>query len=430
MKKLPRNAWLVVALLWLVALLNYLDRLMITSMRDPIKESIAMTDAQFGLLTSIFLWVYAVISPFGGYLADRFSRSRVILGSLLVWSALTWITGHVRTFPELLLARAVMGISEACYIPAALALIADYHRGRTRSLATGLHMSGVYVGAALGGVGGFLSEHYGWRFGFSIFGAAGVGYAILLLFLLKDAPREMLTAQNTVHHTAPNTSFNLSVGIAALFTQPAFWVLFVLNGLVGMANWGINGWLPTYLREHFHLGLGAAGMSATGYIQIASFAGVLIGGAWADAWVRSNPNGRSMVPAIGFCIAGPCLFLAASTDALPWAIAGLVMYGLSRGFFDANHMPILRQAVDERFSATGYGILNFVSCLAGGAMIYIGGAMKDAQNSLASVFQWSAAGLVIVGLLLFAVKSRKRSAEILEDDTALIDGQKNLNPNT
>src|SRR4051812_16778753 len=100
---------------------------MITTMRDPIKESIQMTEAQFGLLTSVFLWVYGVLSPFGGYLADRFNRRSVIMVSLFVWSAVTWWTGHVHTFHELLAARALMGISEACYIPAALALIADYH---------------------------------------------------------------------------------------------------------------------------------------------------------------------------------------------------------------------------------------------------------------------------------------------------------------
>jgi MFS transporter, Spinster family, sphingosine-1-phosphate transporter len=175
---------------------------------------------------------------------------------------------------------------------------------------------------------------------------------------------------------------------------------------VGAANWSINGWLPAYLKEHFHLGLGAAGLSATSYIQVASFVGVLVGGAWADRWARTQPRGRSLVPAIGYVIAGPCLYLSATTNALPVAIVGLVVFGLGRGFFDANHMPILRQIADERYSATGYGFLNFISCAAGGAMIYAGGRMKDAGIEFGKIFQISAFGLVVVGLILFALKPR------------------------
>lgn len=173
--KITARAWLVVALLWPVACLNCLDRLMITTMRGSLKEDIAMTDGQFGLLTSVFLWGYALLSPSAGYLADRFSRSRVIIGSLFVWSAVTWLTAHAQNFHQLLWARALMGAGEVCYIPAALALITDYHRGPTRSLATGLHISGLYAGAALGGLGGVLAENFKWQSAFNLFGAIGVG---------------------------------------------------------------------------------------------------------------------------------------------------------------------------------------------------------------------------------------------------------------
>lgn len=403
MKTRSNAAWLVVGILWFVAMLNYLDRMMITAMREPIKADIAMTDAQFGLLTAVFLWIYGALSPLGGYLADRFSRRWVILGSLGVWSIVTWLTGHVRNFDELLIARAIMGVSEACYIPAALALIADYHRGSTRSLATGLHMSGIYTGAALGGLGGFVSEQWGWRAGFTIFGAIGVGYAIFASFFLKEAPVE-----NAENDSPAPLKPTVSVAIRSLFSVRAFWVLLVLNVFFGITNWGISAWLPTYLRERFHLGLGAAGLSATGYIQAASFLGVLAGGAWADRWSRTNPRARALVPALGFCVAGPFLYVSAITNTLPVALFGLSIYGVSRGFFDANHMPVVRQLVDERYSATGYGFLNFMGCASGGVMIYVGGRLKDAQVDLSNVFQIAAAGLIAVGLLLLALKPRTR----------------------
>ena len=133
--------WLLVAMLWVVAFLNYIDRILITSMRDPLVADFSLTDAQFGLLTSVFLWSYGILSPLGGFLADKYSRRKVIFCSALIWSAVTLWTGLTTTFSELLVARTFMGISEACYIPAALALITDYHRTRTRSLATGLHIA-------------------------------------------------------------------------------------------------------------------------------------------------------------------------------------------------------------------------------------------------------------------------------------------------
>ena len=403
-----RYAWLVVALLWLVALLNYFDRLLITTMRDPIKVDIAMTDAQFGLLTSIFLWVYAAFSPLGGLLADRLGRKRVIVVSLLFWSAATWLSGHARTFEQLFLARGLMGVSEACYIPAALALIADYHRGSTRSLANGLHMSGIYVGAALGGVGGYLADCCGWRYGFTLFGMVGMGYAIGLMFLLRDAPPEQPTATEPGRSNEPPPAKDpIGKMLTTLFAQSGFRVLLALNVLVGVVNWLIYGWLPTYLKDHFQLGLGAAGMSATGYIQAASLAGALAGGAWADRWSRRNPRARALVPAIGYFAAGPCLFLAASTDWLPLAIVGLAVFGLGRGFFDANLMPILRDLVDGRYSATGYGLLNFVSSGIGGLMVYVGGAMKDHHVDLGYIFRGCGGGLLVVAVLLLAVRSAK-----------------------
>ena len=401
--KITTRAWLVVALLWPVATLNYLDRLMLTTMRDSIKAGIPMTDAQFGLLTSVFLWVYALLSPSAGYLADRFSRSKVIIGSLFVWSAVTWLTAHAHDFQQLLLARALMGVSEACYIPAALALIVDYHRGPTRSLATGLHMSGLYAGAALGGLGGVLAEHFKWQSAFNLFGTIGIAYSIVLILTLKEC-RE---AQPSNAENVPAEKVKLANAFGYLFRESSFWALLGYFGLLSIANWAIYGWLPTYMGQQFKLGQGAAGMSATAYIQVASFAGVLIGGAWADRWSRHNPRGRALVPLIGFCAAGPALYWSASTSVLLAAIIGLVVFGLARGFADANNMPILCQIAPARYRATGYGVLNFAACALGGAMTYVAGALKDANIGLEKVFQFCAGGVVLAALLLLFVKSKK-----------------------
>jgi MFS family permease len=402
--KLPSGAWLIVGLLWVVGCFNYLDRVMITTMRGSIVAAIPMSDAQFGLLTSVFLWVYGVLSPFAGFLADRFNRSRVIIGSLFVWSLITWLTAHATTFGELLATRALMGISEACYIPAALALIADYHRGPTRSLATGVHMSGIMVGSGLGGLGGWIAERSDWSHAFLIFGIAGIAYTLVVACFLRDVPPEQVPPGEpaAVKIALPNVS--LSEALTSLFGRTSFILAIFYWGLLGLAGWAVVGWMPTYLNEHFHLSQGKAGLSATGYLQMAALIGVLVGGAWADRWSLTNERGRVYVPMIGLLVAAPAILLVSTISWLPLAIAGLIIFGLAKSFTDSNMMPILCTVSDPRFRATGYGVLNLFSCIVGGLTIYAGGLLRDGAIDVSRVFQFAAVSIVVCAALLFYIK--------------------------
>jgi MFS family permease len=402
------RAWLTVALLCVVGCLNYLDRNMITTMRKSIVEAVPMTDAQFGLLTSIFLWVYGILSPFAGFLADRFSRGRVIIVSLFVWSAVTWLTAHATTFQGLLIARALMGISEACYIPAALALITDYHRGSTRSFATGVHVAGIMVGQGLGGIGGWLAERHAWHFPFTVFGVVGIVYAIFLLFVLRDAPRETAVVPTPqTQTTAPIESVTFGAALRSLLSNSSFLVALAFFGLLGVAGWGLVGWLPTYFQERFNLGQGEAGFSATGYLNAGAFGGVLLGGYLADRWSRSNPRARILVPAIGLCFAAVGVLTLSLTPALSIAIVGVVIYGTTRTFTDANMMPILCLIADPRYRATGYGMLNLVSCMIGGVGIYAGGALRDAHVDLSRLFLFVVGVICVCAALLFCLKPKQ-----------------------
>jgi predicted MFS family arabinose efflux permease len=398
--------WLLVAMLWVVAFLNYIDRILITSMRDPLVAEFSLTDAQFGLLTSAFLWSYGILSPLGGFLADKYSRRKVIVFSVLIWSAVTLWTGLTTTFSEMLVARILMGISEACYIPAALALITDYHRTRTRSLATGLHMSGLYAGLALGGIGGYIAEWWGWRSGFQFFGAFGILYSIGLIFFLKDwkLPEEEKSSDDS---RQTNNKISIIESVRALFSERSYIVILIFFCVNGMVNWLIYAWLPTFLKDHFHLNLGAAGMSATGYIQIGAFAGVIAGGILADRWAAKNIRGRLYVIVIGFSVGAPFLFLMSSTPLFAFAILGMIIYGLAKGFNDANVMPVLCQVIDGRYIATGYGFLNFLSTIVGGIMVYWAGALKDAKIDLAIAYQIISVVMLLAAWSLLLVKPKK-----------------------
>ncbi len=384
---------------------------MIMTMRKSLVEAIPMSDAQFGLLTSVFLWVYGLLSPLAGFLADRFSRSRVIIVSLFVWSAVTWLTAHARTFEELLFARALMGISEACYIPAGLALIADYHRGSTRSLATGVHIAGIMVGQGLGGIGGWFAERHVWHYPFTLFGLVGIGYAVVLLFTLRDAPRDDANRPMKVQAAASSTEqVTFMAAIRSLLGNRSYLVALSFFGLLGVAGWGLVGWLPTYFQERFNLGQGAAGFSATGYLNAGAFAGVLLGGFLADQWSRTNPRGRILVPALGLCVAAVGVLMLSLTSVFAIAIAGIILYGLTRTFTDANMMPILCLIADPRYRATGYGMLNLLSCIIGGIGIYAGGALRDANVNLSTMFLVVVGVIVVCALLLFSLKPKLSQA--------------------
>ena len=189
MKPSKAYAWLVVGLLWMVALLNYMDRQMLSTMKPSMQLDIQELQqaATFGNLMAIFLLVYGCVSPFSGIIADRVNRKWLIVISLFVWSAVTFLMGYATTFNQLYWLRALMGVSEAMYIPAGLSLIADYHCSATRSLAIGVHMTGFYMGQALGGFGATVAHVFSWQQAFHVFGMIGIVYSFILILFLKES---------------------------------------------------------------------------------------------------------------------------------------------------------------------------------------------------------------------------------------------------
>jgi MFS family permease len=409
------HPWLIVALLVPVALLNYLDRQMLASMKFSVMRDVPDIggEAHWGAVLALFKWVYACLSPRGGYLADRFSRRHVIAVSLFVWSAVTWATGHVTTYEGLLTTRALMGISEAFYIPAALALISDVHSGDTRSRAVGLHQMGIYLGVIIGGFGGYIADNpaLGWRWAFELCGVIGIAYAIVLVLLLRDPEPQIGEGVGTGADAArARASFSPIDAIRELLGSGSFILLVLYFTLPALAGWLVRDWMPAILKAEFGIGQGLAGVSATVYWQGAAIVGALVGGWLADRWMRRTARGRIYVSAIGTALIVPAMFgvgFAPQTGLLWVAVAFLIVFGVGWGFFDSNNMPILCQIARPELRATGYGLMNFVSISCGGFADWGFGILRDRQVPLFAIFGIFASVAIVSVVLVLLIKPRQ-----------------------
>ena len=380
MKSNKLYPWLVVFMLWFVALLNYLDRQMLSTMKPSMMIDITeLVSAQnFGRLMAVFLWIYALMSPISGIIADRLNRKWMIVGSLFVWSAVTLLMGYATTFDQLYVLRALMGVSEAFYIPAGLSLIADYHQGKTRSLAIGIHTTGIYLGQALGGFGATVAANFSWQLTFHSFGLIGMVYSLILILFLKEK-------KSYVHVSTATKSIVFEFksafkGLGVLLGNVSFWVILFYFSAPSLPGWATKNWLPTLFSDTLHLEMAQAGPMATITIAMASFVGVLVGGVLSDKWVQHHLKGRIYTGVIGLSLTIPALVLLGYGHSFPTILSGAICFGLGFGMFDVNNMPILCQFVSSRYRATGYGLMNMVG-IASGAFItnYLGKSI-DAGN--------------------------------------------------
>ncbi|MEY4336379.1 MAG: hypothetical protein RLZZ45_1298 [Bacteroidota bacterium] len=390
--------WLLVILLSGVALLNYLDRQMIATMRPSMQIDIIdlQQATNFGRLMAIFLWVYGAMSAFSGIIADRINRKWLIVGSLFIWSAITFLMGQAQTFDQLYVLRAFMGFSEALYIPAGLALIADHHDDKTRSLAIGIHMAGIYLGQAFGGFGSTISDAFSWQDTFMFFGCIGMAYAILLLLLLK----------NTVTQQEKETSTQ-KVPFTKLLTSFPFWIIVIYFAVPSLPGWAIKNWAPTLIADNLKISMALAGPLTTISISLSSLAGVLIGGRMSDKWFQRNSKGRIFTGAIGLSLTIPSLLLMGYGDNLYTMIGAAMLFGFGFGMFDSNNMPILCQFVPPSLRATGYGFLNTAGIFSGAIITSYLGKSTDQGNLGKDFAMLGIVVLAVICIQLYFLKPKK-----------------------
>lgn len=416
MKNSKVYPWVVVGLLWVVALLNYMDRQMLSTMQEAMGHDIVeLQNAEaFGFLMSVFLWIYAVMSPVSGVIGDRLNRKWLIVGSLFVWSSVTLAMGFATSYHQILVLRAVMGISEALYMPAALSLIADYHQGKSCSLAVGIHMTGLYCGQAVGGFGATVAAAWSWHTAFLGFGLVGVVYSLILIAFLHDKSRGVapspaqLAAQQAAQQKVQQPKESIWRAFPILFSSLAFGVILFYFAVLSLPGWATKNWLPTLFANSLDIPMSQAGPMSTITIAFSSFLGVIIGGVMSDRWVKVNLRGRVYTSAIGLSLTIPSLVLLGTSHDIVGVVSAGLLFGIGYGMFDTNNMPILCQFVSSKYRATAYGIMNMTGVVFGAIVTQLLGKLKDGGMDLGVSFACMGAVVavaVILQLLFLKPKS-------------------------
>lgn len=395
----PRRAWATVAFLWLAFLLNYLDRQVVFSIFPVLRTDLGFSERQLGLVGAVFIWVYSVCTPFSGRLADVARRDRLMVSSLVLWSIATLGTGLSTSAPVFLFWRAVMGVTESLYIPAALATIAVLHPGTTRSKALAIHSSAQFAGIIAGGwYGGWTADHVGWRPGFTILAVAGTAYGIVLWRVFRRMPH--VSSARVYSKARPK----------GVLKSSCYWALALSFFTFCTMLWMLYAWFPSFIYEHYHLSMTASSVAATLYVQISSMAGVLLGGVLADWLVKRVRSGRFLIAGASLIGCAPFAFLSLASGPLATARLSAAAFGFFAGVFVANTFAAAYDVVSKQDYGIAAGILNLIGGLAGGAGILAASFWK-ASGGMAPLMKWQALASCACAILLLSVVTKRFAAD-------------------
>jgi MFS transporter, Spinster family, sphingosine-1-phosphate transporter len=409
-----KGKWRVVALLFFVAALNYGDRTSISSVFPLLRRDLGMSDVELAATGSFFLWSYALLSPLAGYVGDRFSRSSLIVASLFGWSCVTLATGFVTSSAQLLAMRVFLGVAECVYIPASIALIADYHSTHTRATALSIHLSGFYFGMVIGGtLAGYLGDTYGWRPTFFVLGAMGMLLGLICRFLLRDVKPE--NSHSSID-TSNASSASVGRALGSVFRTPSYLILLGEAMVMAGGTWALSNWLPLYLQETFHLNLARAGFFGTFILQSAGILGILAGGHFSDRVARLGVKYRMLLHALCYLTGVPFLLSFLWSTSFAWVALSAFAFTLMQSLGAANSQPLLCELLKPRQRSTAVGFMNMTNCLAGGAGILIAGYLKS-RLGLAGVFAGNSGFVMASAVILligfrFVVQKDLQRAEV------------------
>ncbi len=310
------RAGFALLVLSLINLVNYLDRYVIAAALPHIQKDFGITNAQSGLLGTVFIVVFMLASPLGGFLGDRYPRRLIVAGSVLLWSLATGASGLAGSFVALMVARAVIGIGEAGYGAAAPSIISDLYPREQRTRMLAFFYIAIPVGSAMGyGVGGaFESWHHA-------FFAASVPGLVLggLAFFMPDPQRGAMDSADA------NVKLPFLVGLKGLARNKAFWATTVGYTLMTFSIGGLAFWMPTYLKQERGVPLGRATLIFGAITCVAGLVGTVVGGWLGDKMDRKREGGGLWMSGIGLMLAAPFMFLAAQLPTLELMFAAVAV---------------------------------------------------------------------------------------------------------
>jgi MFS family permease len=386
-------AWTAVGFLWFAFMVNYVDRQVVFSIFPVLRKELDFSETQLGLIGLVFLWTYSACMPFMGRLADMLERRRLVIWSLALLSAATIGTAISKSTTSFLVWRAVMGLVEASYVPAAIGLIAVLHSERTRSTALAIHGTAQFAGIAVGGwVGGWLAETLGWRPGFWILSVIGIIYAGILSRTLHSPPPPASRAQQ--NRTSTFT----------IFRSRCYSVLLISFFVFCAMLWMFYGWLPTFIFSKYHLSLASSGFTGTAYLQAGSVVGILIWGPVTDLVSTRVRAGRFYVSALGLIVCAPFAYLVLATTSLSFLRLACLVFGFFSGAFIANVFAAAYEVVPKENYGFSVGVLNFAGGIAGGAGVFLIG-WNHGPGGMANLMGVNAILAVVMGLAMTLVAS-------------------------
>ncbi|MGE0743184.1 MAG: spinster family MFS transporter [Hyphomonadaceae bacterium] len=370
----------VLGALLIVYTFNFIDRVVIGIIQEPIKQEFGLTDFQLGLLGGpAFAILYTLLGIPIARFAERHNRMTILSVCLAVWSLMTAACGFAVNYMTLFAARVGVSIGEAGCTPPANSVISDYFPPERRATALSIYALGIPIGSMIAAVGGgWIATEVGWREAFIWLGVPGVVLALIVKLTVKEPPRAVSTAETP--------SFFAALG--ALSKKPTFWHVAFGSALASFVGYGVGQYLTSFMiRTHgFTLFEGATLVGVV--LGLCAAIGTFTSGFLADRISKRHPNALAWLPALGFCIATPLYILAFILPSIWLAMPALMVGAVTHYFYLGPMYAMTQGVVAPRMRATAVAVLLFIVNLIGYGMgPPVIGALSDvlANGQLAQV---------------------------------------------